>query len=322
MPAKDIKNTPQRKMMELRNYKVVKSNDLIQKSRFNLSLQEQKIILYLISKVKPEDTELKEYIFEIRDFCKICGIDLNNGQNYKNIKQTLKSLRDKSIWITLEDGSETTLSWIDKITINKNNGSIKIKIDDMMKPYLIHLQRHFTSYELLYTLAMRSQYSIRLYEILKSYAYKKNKIFDIEDLKRTLSAENYTRFPDFKRYVLDIAVREMNEFSDLAIAYELIKESRRYAKINFSIQIKKICRTEFKHGPELMKSSTQNKYHCLKKPAAKRYRKQSKSINKIYLASYPVSKILCQCHSVYKVFSGSIGVQSRFELPHPRLIFQ
>lgn len=108
-----------------------------------------------------------------------------------------------------------------------------------MKPYLIHLQRHFTSYELLYTLAMRSQYSIRLYEILKSYAYKKNKIFDIEDLKRTLSAENYTRFPDFKRYVLDIAVREMNEFSDLAIAYELIKESRRYAKINFSIQIKK-----------------------------------------------------------------------------------
>ena len=124
---------------------------------------------------------------------------MDSGKNYKDIKQTSKSLRDKSIWITLEDGSETTLSWIDKITINKNSGSIKIKIDDMMKPYLIHLQRHFTSYELLYTLAMRSQYSIRLYEILKSYAYQKNKIFDIEDLKRTLSAENYIRFPDFKR---------------------------------------------------------------------------------------------------------------------------
>ena len=246
MPTKDVKNTPERKMMELRNYKVVKSNDLIQKSRFNLSLQEQKIILYLISKVKPEDTELKEYIFEIRDFCKICGLETDSGKNYKDIKQTLKSLRDKSIWITLEDGSETTLSWIDKITINKNSGSIKIKIDDMMKPYLIHLQRHFTSYELLYTLAMRSQYSIRLYEILKSYAYKKNKTFDIEDLKRTLSAENYIRFPDFKRYVLDIAIREMNELSDLTISYELIKESRRYAKINFSIEIKKNMRDRMK----------------------------------------------------------------------------
>ncbi len=115
-----------------------------------------------------------------------------------------------------------------------------------MKPYLIHLQRHFTSYELLYTLAMRSQYSIRLYEILKSYAYKKNKIFDIEDLKHILSAENYIRFPDFKRYVLDIAIREMNELSDLTIAYELIKESRRYAKINFSIQIKKNMRDRMK----------------------------------------------------------------------------
>ena len=244
MPTKDVKNTPERKMMELRNYKVVKSNDLIQKSRFNLSLQEQKIILYLISKVKPEDTELKEYIFEIRDFCKICGLETDSGKNYKDIKQTLKSLRDKSIWITLEDGSETTLSWIDKITINKNSGSIKIKIDDMMKPYLIHLQRHFTSYELLYTLAMRSQYSIRLYEILKRY--KKNKLFDIEDLKRTLSAENYIRFPDFKRYVLDIAIREMNELSDLTISYELIKESRRYAKINFSIEIKKNMRDRMK----------------------------------------------------------------------------
>lgn len=246
MPAKNVKNTPERKMMELRNYKVVKSNDLIQKSRFNLSLQEQKIILYLISKVKPEDTELKEYIFEIRDFCKICGLEMDSGKNYKDIKQTLKSLRDKSIWITLEDGSETTLSWIDKITINKNSGSIKIKIDDMMKPYLIHLQKHFTSYELLYTLAMRSQYSIRLYEILKSYAYQKNKIFDIEDLKRTLSAENYIRFPDFKRYVLDIAIREINELSDLTIGYELTKESRRYAKINFSIQIKKNMRDRIK----------------------------------------------------------------------------
>lgn len=246
MPTNNASRTLKRKMAELRNYKVVKSNDLIQKSRFNLSLQEQKIILYLISKIKPEDMELKEHIFEIRDFCKVCGIEVDSGKNYKDIKQALKSLRDKSIWITLEDGSETTLAWIDKITMVKNSGSIRIKIDDMMKPYLLQLQQHFTSYELLYTLAMKSQYSTRLYEILKSYEYKRNIIFDINDLKRTLSAENYTRFPDFKRYVLDIALREINEFSDLTITYEIIKESRRYAKLNFSIQIKKNMRERMK----------------------------------------------------------------------------
>lgn len=236
---KDETQALERKMLELRDYKVVKANDLIQKSRFQLSLQEQKIILYLISKIKPEDMELKEHTFEIRDFFKLCGLETNSGSNYKYIKQTLKELRDKSIWITLENGSETTLAWLNTVTINKNSGKVIIRIADMMKPYLLQLQKRFTSYELLYTLAMRSQYSIRLYEILKSYEYKKNVVFNINDLKRILSAENYTRFPDFKRNVLEISMREINDLSDLTAHYEIIKEGRRYAKIEFHIKLKK-----------------------------------------------------------------------------------
>lgn len=235
-------NELEQKMTELRNYKVVKSNKLIQESRFQLALQEQKIILYLISKIKPEDMALKEHIFEIRDFCKICGSETNSGANYKYIKKTLKELRDKSIWITLDNGSETTLAWIDKVTINRNSGAVTIKIDDMMIPYLLQLQERFTSYELLYTLAMRSQYGIRLYELLKSYEYQRRKIFDINELKKLLSAENYTRFPDFRRYALDIAMREINDLSDLTVTYEIIKEGRKYAKIEFSMKIKKDMR--------------------------------------------------------------------------------
>lgn len=225
----------------MREYIVVKSNDLIQKSRFQLSLQEQKIILYLISKIKPDDLELKEHTFEIVDFCKVCGLDKSNGANYKYIKQTLKELRDKSVWVELENGAETTLAWIDSVTMNKNSGSVIVKINDMMKPYLLQLQERFTQYELLYTLAMKSQYSIRLYELLKSYEYQSQKIFDIDDLKKTLSAENYGRFPDFKRYVLDIAMREINELSDLNVDYGIIKEGLRYSKLEFSIKIKKDC---------------------------------------------------------------------------------
>jgi plasmid replication initiation protein len=227
------------KMSELRDYKVVKSNDLIQKSRFQLSLQEQKIILYLVSKIKPEDIDFQEHIFEIRDFCKICGLEANSGANYKYIKQTLKKLRDRSIWVLLPNGSETTLAWIDKVTINKNSGSVIIKIDNDMKPYLLQLKERFTSYELLYTLAMKSQYSVRMYELLKSYEWKHGQTFQIEELKRILLAENYTLFPDFKRYVLDISMREINELSDITVTYEIIKEGRKYAKLDFSINLKK-----------------------------------------------------------------------------------
>lgn len=224
---------------EAQNYRVVKSNDLIQKSRFSLSLQEQKIILYLISKIKPEDMELYEHSFDIRDFCHVCGLDYDNGKNYKNIKDTLKTLRDKSIWVEIEKGTETTLAWISSVSITKKSGIVKIKLDDMMKPYLIQLQEKFTQFELLYTLAMKSQYSVRLYEILKSYEYRHSHVFTIDELKIRLSAENYNRFHDFQRKVIDISMREINELSDLNVVCTLIKEGRSYTKIKFSIKLKK-----------------------------------------------------------------------------------
>ena len=236
---KDDSREISQKMLQLRDYKVVKSNDLIQKSRFQLALQEQKIILYMISKIKPEDEDFILQDFSVAEFCKVCGIDSTSGGNYKYVKDTIKSLADKSLWLTLDSGTETLVRWINKAWINKKSGIVKIRLDDDMKPYLLQLQERFTQYELLYTLAMRSQYSIRLYELLKSYEYQHRKIFDIEDLKRILSAENYNRFPDFKRKVLDISLREINDLSDLNATYEIIKEGRRYAKLEFSMRLKK-----------------------------------------------------------------------------------
>jgi plasmid replication initiation protein len=225
-------------LSQLRDYKVIKSNDLIQKSRFDLGTQEQKIVLYLISKIRPEDTELHEYEFSIVEFCKICGIDYANGKNYDNIKKTIKSLNDKSIWVTLNDGGETTMRWIERPYINKNSGVIKIKLDELMKPYLLQMQERFTQYELLYTLPMKSQYAIRLYEILKSYEWKKSVEMDLENLKRMMKAEHYTRFYDFKKKVIEIAMREIDDYTDLKVEYTLKKKGKQFTSIVFQIGTK------------------------------------------------------------------------------------
>ena len=239
MEVKDQTQEIETRLSEMRDYKVVKSNDLIQKSRFQLALQEQKIVLYMISKIKPDDDSFMEQEFSVLEFCRVCGIETNSGKNYKNVKDAIKTLADKSVWIMLENGTETLVRWINKAWINKKSGIVKIRLDDDMKPYLLQLQERFTSYELLYTLAMKSQYSVRLYELLKSYEWRHRQTFQIEELKRILSAENYTRFPDFKRYVLDISMREINDLSDLTVTYEIVKEGRRYAKLDFSIKLKK-----------------------------------------------------------------------------------
>ena len=110
-----------------REYYVVKANELVQKSRFELSLTEQKTIAFICSMIKPISTSEQsnelyqlEYDFNIRDYCKVCGIDYDNGNNYAEVKATLKSLRDRSMWLTLENGSETLVGWLAKVTTNKN----------------------------------------------------------------------------------------------------------------------------------------------------------------------------------------------------------
>jgi plasmid replication initiation protein len=228
----------EKKLRELRDYKVVKSNDLIQKSRYHLSLQEQKVILYLISKIRPNQDEFESYNFKIVEFCKVCGIETDSGKNYKNVKDTIKTLADRSIWMTMENGKETLLRIIEKAYIDPESGVIEIRIDNDMKPYLLHLKERFTQYELLYTLAMRSQYSVHLYELFKSYAFQHNKKFDIEALKKKLMAEKYKNFPDFQRNVLNIAVREINDVSDIFVEYQIIREGHKYTQIEFSIKLK------------------------------------------------------------------------------------
>lgn len=223
-----------------RDYYVVKNNSLIQKSRYSLTTQEQKIMLYIISKIKPNDEDFILYEFKITDFCDICGIEKYNGKNYYDLKQTIKNLSDKSIWVTIDEkGTETLLRWIEKPYINSHSGIVQIRLDADMKPYLIKLKEHFTQYNYIYTLAMQSKYSIRLFELLRSYANLHEWTASVDELKLKLDAENYNKFCDFNRRVINAALREINDYSDIKVTPTYIKDGRKVTHIKFDIEIKK-----------------------------------------------------------------------------------
>lgn len=83
---------------------------------------------------------------------------------------------------------------------------------------------------------MKSQYSFRIYELMKSYAFARQKIFDLEDLKKKLMAETYDRYFDFRRKVLDVAMEEINRYTDLEVSYEPLKHGRKVVEIMFFIK--------------------------------------------------------------------------------------
>lgn len=246
-----------------REYLVCKSNEIVQKSRYDFSLSEQRMIAYICSKIKPIESAgvafQLEYDFNILDYVRICGIE-DNGRVYEECKALLKGLRDKSMWLTLPDGSETTVGWLAKATTNKRSGIAKIKIDEDLAPYLFDLQSKFLSYGLKNILNMKSQYSIRIYELVKSYydlkiaqsdrRSMKEKMarpktiewsIDIDDLKKKLMVDkikSYSDYGKFRQKVLEIAQKEINELTDINVYFEPIKKGRKVVAIRFQIVAK------------------------------------------------------------------------------------
>lgn len=227
-------------IVEQRSYQIVKANEIIQKARNQLGLLQLKILAYILSKVKPSDKAGKYYTFSIKDFCKVCDIENENGKNYRNVKDAIKSLHDKSFWVENEDGDEVLYRWIDKPTISHKSGNIKVRLDEDIQKYIIALYERYTQYSLWEVTSMKSRYSFVLFEFLKSHAFKKRPSykFDIEEIKQIIGATKYVNFKDFRINVLEIATREINQFTTLKMRWEPIKKGRKVVEIEFYIQDK------------------------------------------------------------------------------------
>ena len=236
-----------------RNYMVVKANDLVLRSRYQYNVNQQKMIAFICSKIKPSTTANNqfqlEYEFEIADYIRLMGVQIS-GNKYEEIKSTLKSLRDKSYWLTLENGDETTVSWVDKATTNKKSGLAKYRIDPDFAPFLFDLREKYLSYGLINILNFNSKYSIRIYELLKAqYNLKRSQYgkqrsetptiewtVDLAELRHLLMLDEgeeknkLSRYPDFRRKVLEISQEEINELSDIKFFFEPITKGRKTVK--------------------------------------------------------------------------------------------
>ena len=92
-------------------------------------------------------------------------------------------------------------------------------------------EQYFTSYHLKKTSNFISVYAVRLYELLMQWkSVGKTSVFELNKFRNQLGigVNEYTRMEAFKRRVLDIAIDQMNEFSDITVKYEQHKKGRSY----------------------------------------------------------------------------------------------
>lgn len=195
---------------------VVKSNELIQAASYNLTAEEQKLLCYVISKIKPTDKDFQEYTIPAAEFADLCGIDRRHI--YRDFKRMMDSQYNKARWIQIGD-DVTKFSVFVVPKYNEKAGSITVYLNPYLKKYLIGLSRNYTQYELWNILSLKSKYAIRLYELFKSYAYQHEIDFDIDTLKSLLCCENYKDYGNFRKRVITPAITEINERTNLTISF-------------------------------------------------------------------------------------------------------
>lgn len=159
---------------------VTKSNDLIQKTRYSLSLVEQKILLRIIAMIDPKgDGSNTNLVFNLNEFTRLCGNEVGNGNNYRQVVECLTSLRGRTFNIyNPEKQTIITTGWIDRTKINLGMGTVDVTVARDVMPYLTNLKTLYTTYNINYVLTMKSTYSIRIYELLKSWDNGDGKIYD------------------------------------------------------------------------------------------------------------------------------------------------
>lgn len=213
---------------------VTKSNILIE-STYKLSLQEQRILLIMASKVQPNDETLKTYRFRAKDFIEIVGNKKGTGF-YSYLKEIVNGLQTKILTIK-EKGRQRNYNWVITSIYEENEGYITLQFHPSLKYLFLELKEKFTSYQLENVVRLNSVYSIRIYELLKQYERLRKRELTLEELRHFLAIEptKYKQYGHFKSKVLAVAQKEINNKTDIHFEFVEIKTGRKVTSIEFII---------------------------------------------------------------------------------------
>lgn len=221
-----------------KNDLVVKHNNLIE-AKYKLSLQEQKLILILASKIKKDDENFKKQTFMVKELKDI--LELKGESYYQEFQKITEKLISKVLKIKNKNRL-LQISFLSSAEYFHNEGKVELCFDEKLKPYLLQLQENFTKYQIKNVIQLNSVYAIRIYELCKQYEILKERVFILDELRDILgiNKDKYKRYNDFKRKVLLQAQEEINTKTDLLIDFKEIKTGRKVTSIKFIIAKQKV----------------------------------------------------------------------------------
>ena len=225
---------------------VVKDNALMNAS-YNLDLVEQRLILLAIVEAResgkginandPLTVHAESYINQF-------GVHRNTA--YQALKDACDNLfaRQFSYQEINERGNTENVRsrWVSEVRYVDAEATVKLIFAPVVIPLITRLEERFTQYEMKQISELSTGYAIRLYELLICWRTTgKTPIIELSEFRqKTGVLENkYTAMCDLKKRVLEPALKQINEHTDITATYEQHKKGRVITGFSFKFKQKK-----------------------------------------------------------------------------------
>ncbi|MGL5244526.1 MAG: replication initiation protein, partial [Sarcina sp.] len=216
---------------------IVKANSLIE-SKYALPPNCQVVLGYIISLVNPlEDKRFKQVNLNIHEISELLGVPIKN--TYKEVSNLVGKLMSATVGIYSEEEEKYIFyNWFHVCKYDDKNAKVEFLLHEELNPYLLDLKKHYTKYHYSNVIDFKHKYSTRIYEFMKRYQFKGNFELRLDDFKALFLCDGYSVWKDLRKRVIETAIGEINEKSDIKVEYDLLKTKRAVTGLKFTIKSK------------------------------------------------------------------------------------
>jgi plasmid replication initiation protein len=222
----------------------VRQHNALTNARYEYSQLQLDLLFFIISKLRKGETDTI-YKLDIMELSSLTGKRYNGAYLQKATADM------GSRMLEVEDVNEYQQLWMfQRIRYLKGQGIIEFDLTRHILPYLFELKNNFTSYALAAALRLTSKYAKRIYPLCSQWKdLGETKKYDIEEFKRMLGLldekgnDKAERISDLKSKVLDIAVKQINEHTELHVSYKLEKKGKAFKNIIFTVKSQALAET-------------------------------------------------------------------------------
>lgn len=222
----------------------IRQHNALTNARYEYTELQLDLLFFLLSKLR-KDQQDSVYELNIKDLSLLTGKKYNAAYLHKatsdmgsRVFEVQTETRYRQLWM------------FQRVDYLLGQGIIEIKLTEDITPYLFDLKENFTSYELASALRLTSKYAKRIYQYCSQWKDQgETKKYDIQDFKQMLGLlddkgkDKAVRMSDFRESVLDVAVKQINEHTELHISYKLEKRVRTFKNIVFTVKTQALAET-------------------------------------------------------------------------------